>query len=218
MSGTIPGPSERLMLGAHAPKKLVILRHGQTTHNAGGIWQGQLDTELSDVGREQARAAAQALSSVEFAGIWASDLRRASDTAQAVADVVGLPVRTDERLREINVGTWQGRSMADLQEEVPDTLDAVARGDDPRRGETGETVAEVAARALDGLHAIIDELEPGQTGLVVSHGVASRAMAAALVGIDQHAAWLGLGGLRNCHWVELSEGKYGWRIDRWNAS
>ena len=72
--------------------------------------------------------------------------------------------------------------------------------------------------AVRDIHAgLIADLAPGQLGVIVTHGVAGRALAAALVGIELHAAWLGLGGLHNCHWVELTEGAHGWRIEKWNA-
>lgn len=215
MSEAVPGPSERLMVGAK-PRRLVVLRHGQTTHNADGVWQGQLDTDLSDVGERQARAAADALAGREFTAIWSSDLKRAYATARAVAG--DRDVRRDSRLREIDVGRWQGCRMDDVRDRYGHELDAIAQGDDVRRGETGETVAEVAQRAVSAARELIDTLEPGQSALVVSHGVAGRALAAELVGIDLHAAWLGLAGLRNCHWVELSEGAHGWRIETWNAA
>lgn len=216
MSGAIPGPSERLMLGAD-PKRLIVLRHGQTAHNVGGIWQGQLDTDLSAIGRDQARAAAQVLAERSPDLIHASDLARARDTAQPLADRLGLAVTTDRRLREIDVGSWQGRSGEQVRELHGADLDAIAAGEDRRRGGTGETVAEVATRALAATRALIELLAPGQLGVIVTHGVAGRALCAALVGIDLHAAWLGLGGLHNCHWVELTEGAHGWRIEKWNA-
>lgn len=216
MSGAVPGPSERLMLGAD-PKRLIVLRHGQTAHNVGGIWQGHLDTELSAVGRDQARAAGIAIAECRPDLIRASDLQRAYATAEAIAAGTGLAIQADERLREIDVGSWQGRSSDQVRETHGDDLEAIAAGEDRRRGDTGETVAEVAERALAATKDVIADLAPGQLGVIVTHGVAGRALAAALVGIELHAAWLGLGGLHNCHWVELTEGAHGWRIEKWNA-
>lgn len=216
MSGAVPGPSERLMLGAD-PKRLIVLRHGQTAHNVGGIWQGHLDTELSAVGRDQARAAGIAIAERRPDLIRASDLQRAYATAEAVAARTGLAIQADERLREIDVGSWQGRSSDQVRETHGDDLEAIAAGEDRRRGDTGETVAEVAERALAATKDVIADLAPGQLGVIVTHGVAGRALAAAIVGIELHAAWLGLGGLHNCHWAELTEGAHGWRIEKWNA-
>ncbi|MBC9956870.1 histidine phosphatase family protein [Yimella sp. cx-51] len=216
MSTPTPGASERMMRAAQ-PKRLIVLRHGQTTHNAGGIWQGQLDTELSPTGVEQAQKAAAALATRQPQLIWSSDLRRAAATADALARTTGVDVQHDRRLREINVGTWQGLSSQEVRERYGDELDAIAGGQDVRRGETGETLGEVRDRMLEATHELIQLLAPGALGVISTHGAAGRALAAGLAGIDPQQAWLGLAGLHNCHWVELVEGEHGWRIERWNA-
>ena len=78
--------------GVDRPRRLLVLRHGQTSHNASGIWQGQTDTDLSEVGREQAAVAAHALAGQGIDVIVTSDLRRAADTATTVAAELGLRV------------------------------------------------------------------------------------------------------------------------------
>src|SRR5258708_34802265 len=89
-------------------RRLVMLRHGQTEYNAGSRMQGQLDTELSDLGRDQAAAAAEVLAKRQPLVIVSSDLRRALDTAVALGERSGLPVLVDTRLRETHLGDWQG--------------------------------------------------------------------------------------------------------------
>ncbi|HEY3535279.1 MAG TPA: histidine phosphatase family protein, partial [Pedococcus sp.] len=75
-----------------AARRVVVLRHGQTDHNAQGIWQGQLDSDLSQLGREQARAAAGALTAYRPVLVVASDLKRAAETGQEVARAPGAPI------------------------------------------------------------------------------------------------------------------------------
>ena len=77
-------------------------------YNAGSRMQGQLDTDLSDLGREQAVAAAEVLAKRQPLMIVSSDLRRALDTAVALGDRSGQPVNIDTRLRETHLGDWQG--------------------------------------------------------------------------------------------------------------
>ena len=89
-------------------RRLVLLRHGQTEWNAGSRMQGQLDTDLTDLGRDQAAAAAEVLAKRQPVAIVSSDLRRALDTATALGERSGVPVRIDERLRETHLGDWQG--------------------------------------------------------------------------------------------------------------
>lgn len=198
-------------------RRLLVWRHGETEHNVGGIWQGQLDTDLSARGLEQARAAAQALADLGPSALVSSDLRRAAHTAAELASVTGLPVAYDERLREIHVGTWQGMSQGDVAQRYPEAMDALARGEDLVRGEHGESVAHVAQRVLAAAQDVLADLPEDGALVVATHGVAGRALVAGLIGLEQQQAWRSLGGLRNCHWAELAEHRTGWRLLTWNA-
>lgn len=211
------GPSEKLMREGTQRRRVIVWRHGQTTHNAAGIWQGQLDTELSELGQEQALAAATVLAAFKPTRIVASDLRRAAATAHALADVSGIEPTYDTRLREIHVGEWQGLTAGDVAEQYPDLQDALARGEDIARGKTGETLAQVVERAGAVAKEITTELGEDETVVLATHGVTGRALAAHLVGIDQSVAWMSLAGLHNCHWVEITEHRSGWRIEKWNV-
>jgi broad specificity phosphatase PhoE len=101
----------------------------------------------------------------------------------------------------------------------------MGRGEDVRRGHTGETVAELAARVRAALDDALARLDPARVALVVCHGVAARAGAASLVGLDQMHAQQVMWGLENCHWAVLAETQLvsgapvptRWRIDAWNV-
>src|SRR6186997_3359447 len=80
-----PSTSRPDMVATKGGRTLIIWRHGETDHNANGIWQGQLDTALSDKGREQARTAAAELAGYRPSVIVSSDLERAADTARTLA-------------------------------------------------------------------------------------------------------------------------------------
>lgn len=198
-------------------RRLIVLRHGQTVHNAEGVWQGQLDSELSAVGRDQAAAGARELSRYGVDAVVASDLVRAADTGQAVADACGLSLRTDRRFREIHAGSWQGMSSAQVRQQYPEQMAAMNAGEDFRRGGTGESVAHVAARVAAGARDLVASLDPGQCAVVATHGVAGRALVAELIGLPQHQAWVILGGLGNARWAELEQGSLGWRLLAWNV-
>ena len=198
-------------------RRLIVWRHGETAHNAGGVWQGQLDTDLSARGTEQARVSARALAGLGPTRIVSSDLRRAAHTAAELGSVTGLPVEYDARLREIHVGTWQGMSQGDVAERYPDAVDALGRGEDIVRGEHGESVAHVEERALAAARELVEDLPGDGTLVVTTHGVTGRALVAALIGLSQRQAWLSMGGLRNCHWAELADHRTGWRMLTWNV-
>lgn len=199
-------------------RRIIVLRHGETHHNAKGIWQGQLDSDLSERGHLQAKAAARALEALRPSRVVASDLKRAALTGQDVADVCGVPIAFDERWREIHAGEWSGMTAAEVRERYPEDQDRLLRGEDFRRGGSGESVADVADRVRAALGDLLRELGPGECVVIATHGVAGRTIVAELVGLDQTLAWRVLSGLGNCHWAELAEGDRGWRIQTWNAS
>ena len=204
--------------GSRSPRRVIVLRHGQTDHNAQGIWQGQLDSDLSALGHEQAREAARALATLEPTRVVASDLTRAAHTGQDVATECGIPIELDARWREIHVGAWSGMTAEAVREEYPEDSERLVRGEDFRRGRHGESVAEVAARVRGALDDLLEVLGEGECAVIATHGVSGRAIVAELVGLDQQVAWTVLGGLGNCHWAVLVEGDRGWRIQTWNAS
>ncbi len=87
---------------------VTLVRHGQTERSAGGVYSGRLDVELTATGREQARAAAQALAGAGIDAVVTSPLVRARDTAQAIADGAGVALTVDERLIEVDYGPFEG--------------------------------------------------------------------------------------------------------------
>jgi len=198
-------------------RTLIIWRHGETDHNASGIWQGQLDIPLSHKGREQAAIAAEALAAYSPSMILSSDLERAVDTASTLATLVGLKAGSDERLREIHAGLWQGMTAGDVAERFPLEQAALMAGEDIRRGGHGESLGQVAERTAEVVDELLGELPAGECAVIVTHGVSARTIVASLVGLDQHIAWQCLAGVQNCHWAELHEYARSWRIVSWNA-
>ena len=136
-------------------RRLVMLRHGQTDFNLGSRMQGQLDTELTELGRAQAVAAAEVLAKLQPLLIVSSDLRRAYDTAVALGERTGLRVRVDDRLRETHLGDWQGMTHAEIDADAPGRpaglarrrhLGAARRGEQGRRGRAQPAVDRRAGR------------------------------------------------------------------------
>jgi glucosyl-3-phosphoglycerate phosphatase len=197
-------------------RRLVLWRHGQTEWNVSGRGQGHLDVPLDEVGREQARSAAARLASLRPSAIVSSDLARAYETATALADLTGLEVRQDPALREIHLGQWQGLTRAEVNEKFGDERRRIEAGEDVRRGVDGETMAEVADRAATALERAAAMTDGGRTVIVVAHGLSLRVGACRFLGVAlEH--WRVFGGLSNCAWVVLEEGRQGWRFTEWNA-
>lgn len=145
--------------------RILLVRHGQSTWNADGRWQGQADPPLSELGVAQAQRAAgvvvDAVSTLD--AVWASDLERAHHTARLIAEPHGLTVTTDARVRERQAGPWTGLTREEIDDRYPGYLA------DGRRPPGYEPDALVASRALNALHHFADALDGG-TGVVVSHG------------------------------------------------
>jgi len=134
--------------------ELVLLRHGESLWNAEDRYQGQQGTGLSALGRQQAKQAAEYLHAGDFDQIVASDLQRVTETLQPYLDSGDRPpVRIDRRWREIDVGTWGGRTFKDVYAEEPDVVEAFARGEDVARG-GGETFAQLRERVWDAIREI----------------------------------------------------------------
>lgn len=153
--------------------RLHLIRHGQTVWNAEGRWQGQAPHApgLNDEGREQARRAAEHLAAMRVDAIYSSDLRRARETACIVAAPHGLPVATDPRLREVNLGDWEGLLFSEVESRASESLRERRRNPVHHRPPNGETLLELAGRVWSALEHIA-RAHPGGAALVVSHGLA----------------------------------------------
>ena len=120
-------------------------------------------------------------------------------------------MHTDERLREIHVGSWEGLTIDDLLGQIDGELKrAYLAGEDVRRSPTGETVAEVGERAGAALGEIGLAAPDGSTVVVVMHGVAARAGVCRLVGFPAET-WHRLSGLHNCGWISVERHRTGGR-------
>ncbi|KRE61601.1 histidine phosphatase family protein [Nostocoides sp. Soil756] len=199
-------------------RRLVVLRHGQTTSNAAGVWQGQLDSPLSPLGEEQAAAAGPALAALGPVRVVTSDLQRARLTGAAVARAAEVPLVEDQRLREIHAGAWQGLTNDEIVQRWPGEHAALRRGEDVTRPGGGESLADVRERMGDALRDVLAATGPGECVVVSTHGAAGRAGVSWLLGLDMLVSWRVLGALGNCHWAELAEGRQGWRLRTWNVS
>ena len=168
-------------------RRLILIRHGQTVYNATGRMQGHLDTQLSDEGVRQAESAGRLLEDRGITRIIASDLSRARVTAEIVGKRLGLDVHADERLRETNLGEWQGKTSAEVDVEYPGAR-AIWRHDPTWAPPGGESRVEVARRA----RPVIDELMreymdwDENTVLVVAHGGAIAALTCHLIALHSN--------------------------------
>ena len=158
--------------------RLMLIRHGETSWNVAGLWQGHGDPGLTDEGRAQADRLAQSLREEEdrsWTRVIASDLVRAHETAVAVADQLSLPVEVDLRLRELDVGKWSGLSRSEIEKRDPKTLSAFERGEPTVRPGGGESRIEIRERTHEFVCDLVNEFA-GQGVIVVTHLGVIRAL------------------------------------------
>jgi len=187
--------------GAGAPRRLVVMRHGRTAYNAEGRLQGQYDAPLDEVGLGEAQAAAPVVAALRPARVWSSDLSRAAVTAGMVAQVAGLEVTHDKRLRELFFGDTEGLLREELAHVSPEGYAALLRTDyDLVPG--AEPTHEVRSRMTEALGELLDLTEPGETSVAVSHGAAVRIALGGLLGWEDEV-FRTLAPLANCAWAVL---------------
>jgi broad specificity phosphatase PhoE len=196
--------------------RLIVWRHGNTDWNAGSRVQGQTDVPLNDLGRRQAADAAELLVRLHPAAIVASDLSRAADTAAALASRTGLPVVSDERLRERFVGEWQGLTMAEVAARRPEEHARWTAGEDVIGGDV-ETLDDLGKRVSEALQDAALLAPPGGVVVVATHGAAARQGVGHLLGWPREQLRT-LRALQNCHWVELTHDEArGWQMSAYNV-
>ncbi|HYB46547.1 MAG TPA: histidine phosphatase family protein [Streptosporangiaceae bacterium] len=149
------------------PTVTLLLRHGQTSMSVQKRYAGRSDVPLTDLGVQQAVAAAKRLASVGLDAIVASPLRRAVQTAEEVAVATGAPVVTDAGFRETDFGAWEGLTFSEVRERWPAELTSWL-ADPAVAPPGGESFAEVSERVTDALHRVLSAREP-RTVLIVSH-------------------------------------------------
>ena len=167
-------------------QELLLVRHGQSTANAKGIWQGQMEFPLSERGRAQASLAGHGLSRQPFEGLYSSPLSRAFETAEIIRDRAGFAgeVVPVDGLSERHGGILEGHTWAEQEQRNPELAKKfLAIPEEERWALVGaETDEEVIARFEEALSSI-RTLHPGGSRIVVvSHGGVMRAFLRELFG------------------------------------
>jgi broad specificity phosphatase PhoE len=163
---------------------LLLARHGETDWNQARRWQGHADRPLTDRGRAQAAALGDRLADIALDAVYSSDLRRARETAEAVALPHGLDVIELPELREVDVGSWEGLTRDEAEAKFPDGFRRWLAGG--TGWNDGETYAEMSRRVLAVVEQIASDHEDGRI-LIVSHGGPIRAIHGAALGMDVEA-------------------------------
>ena len=160
-------------------KEIFIVTHTQATHHIDRLVGGCYDSELTDKGRTDAKACGQRLLELGLDGIpiISSDLARARQTAEAIGECLGSPIRYDARLREMSFGDAEGRPVADVGGAI-----LSSDGDnrlDFRNAYGGETKRELASR----LYEVMEEIIATERAIICTHGYATTFLIACWIGM-----------------------------------
>ena len=193
--------------------RVVAVRHGETAWNVQTRIQGQIDIALNAAGCEQAQRLSRALAGEQLDAVYASDLRRAADTAHAVAARVGLAVRTEVSLRERAFGDFEGLTWAEVEQQHPEASRRWRVRDASFGPPGGETLAVFYERAVSALAAIA-ERHRGQHIAIVTHGGVLDALyrAASRIALDAPRTWQ----LGNASINRVLHGEQGFTMVGWN--
>lgn len=147
---------------------IFVIRHGETTWNAEGRWQGWADAPLSNLGRQQATHAAALVPTMDVEAVYCSDLQRSRDTAAILADALEMTAVEDRDFREYDMGEWQGLTREQIDQSWPGMREAWFRWE-LAATPGGELTEAFRGRILRAIHRVAAR-HPGGRALVVAHG------------------------------------------------
>lgn len=166
---------------------LVLIRHGTTSWNQKKVYQGHNDIPLAPLGLKQAEYLRQRFKNVPVKAFYASDLKRASETAKIIASIHQKEVITLPELKEINFGEWEGLSFTEISQRYNGILEQWIKNPGEVKIPGGESYNDVKERASDAIHKIASENEG--TVVIVSHGGVISAFFCAVFRLSLTAIW-----------------------------
>lgn len=169
--------------------QVILVRHGQTAWNREERIRGQSDIPLDETGLEQARATARYIAvRWPLAAVYASPLRRAMDTARAIADAQHLEVRPLDGLLDLCFGQWEGLPIAEVQARYPDLWLAWLEAPHTVRFPGGESLDDVRERSMAALGDVVNR-HSGETVALVAHRVVNQVLLCAVLGMGNDHFW-----------------------------
>ena len=186
---------------------IILVRHGQTAWNAAEVFRGRIDIELDETGLKQAELLAAYLSRRKLEAVYSSPLKRAVQTAEAIARHHGLAVEIAPGLNDMDFGEWQGLSLQEVKGRFNELFAAWVSDPHRVRMPSGENLDDVCQRALAVVNQMVDKHE-GTVVVLVSHRVVNKVLICALLGLDNSHFWdvrLDICGMTT---FELTDGRF----------
>lgn len=168
--------------------RIILIRHGETTWNIAGRYQGQEDTPLSDNGLRQGHLLAEALKNVPLDLAISSPLQRSLQTCSFCAELHSIPVLTDARLLEINNGLWEGVLAPEIQKQYPVEFATWHTHPEQVQMPQGENLEAVRRRVRQAFDEYVIKY-PDKTLLVAAHDAVNKAIICDVLGLGMEHFW-----------------------------
>ena len=165
---------------------LILIRHGETLWNTQLRMQGSLDSDLTPKGESQIEALGEWMKEFPFDYLYCSDTPRAHKTAEAIREFTGHNLNLDKRLREKNLGVFEGLTSEEARERYPETFQQFKTAGASYVIDQGESTQQLLKRALDAIEEIRDR-HPQKVAVAVTHGGVVRVLMKHVLGIPLDA-------------------------------
>jgi broad specificity phosphatase PhoE len=167
--------------------EIILARHGETAWNVEEVFRGRLDIELNETGIKQAGLLAERLSELKIEAVYSSPLKRALNTAEAIARRQRLEVKVSPGLIDGDFGQWQGLSLSKVREKYAELYRQWAESPHLVKIPGGESLDKVRERALKVVDGAIAKYR--ERVVLVSHRVVNKVLICALLGLDNSHFW-----------------------------
>ncbi len=166
---------------------IILARHGETEWNAGEVFRGRADIDLNETGRKQVKRLGEYLNETNVEAIYSSPLKRALNTAKAIAGHHHLVVEVTPHLNDLNFGEWEGLQVEEVKQKYPRPFELWATRPEKVRLPGGETLEEVRERAMK----VVNGATVSHSGnvVLVTHRVVIKVLVCALLGLDNSRFW-----------------------------
>ncbi len=168
--------------------ELYITRHGETEWNVQKRMQGWSDSELTENGRENARALGNRLVDINFSSIYSSPSKRTLDTAKIIRNNKNTPIILEDKLKEIHMGDWEGETHQTLSEKYPAAYTSFWETPHLYESKSGENFTDLFNRAAEAVNRIITENTSGRV-LMVTHSVIIKCLFAYFKNRSMERLW-----------------------------
>ncbi|MGE6552525.1 phosphoserine phosphatase 1 [Bacillus mycoides] len=165
-----------------------VTRHGETEWNVAGRMQGRKNSALTENGMIQAKQLGERMKDLPLHAIYSSPSERTLHTAELIKGERDLPIIEDERFYEINMGIWEGQTIADLEMQYPEEVHLFWNEPHLFQSTSGENFAAVHKRVIEGIHFLLEK-HKGENILIVTHAAAAKLLVGHFAGFEIEHVW-----------------------------